>query len=196
MASSSAHNANSHTPTHAQDGDQIKRVQWRVQVDGTVYGPYPRSRLIDFLREGRVSASTMLACGSDNAFYRADEHPNIRWNFHGNTENTSRANEANANDAEAPQLCNYFISGKLVSEHYNFELVLNRAGKFARAGSNMWVLRSRITLPQLRNQLSAVMGKDDQFVIVNASKGRLAWFNLGAEPDIAVRGVWDSELED
>lgn len=196
MGSSPTQNTNSQKSAHVQDGDQIKRVQWRVQVDGTVYGPYPRSRLIDFLREGRVSANTMLACGSDNAFYRADEHPNIRWNFHGNTENTARPNETLTEDAEAPLLCNYFISGKLLSDQYNFELVLNRAGKFARAGTNMWVLRSRITLPQLRNKLSAVMGKDDQFVIVNASKGRLAWFNLGAEPDIAVRSVWDSELED
>lgn len=177
-------------------GEEIKRVQWRVQVDGTVYGPYPRSRLIDFLREGRVNAHTMLACGSDTDFHRADEHPNIRWNFAGNTENTSRADEENSNADQAPEVCNYFISGRVLTDQHVFEQELSKAGKFARAGSDMWVLRSAVTLPQIRNKLSAVLGKDEQFVIVNATKGRLAWFNLGAEPDVAVRSVWDADLDD
>ncbi len=175
--------------------EQVKRVQWRVQVDGTVYGPYPRARLIDFLREGRVAANTLLACGADDEFYRADEHPNIRWNFSGNTENTSRSEETPENE-QAPTVCNYFISGRVLTDLHLFEQVLNQAGKFTRAGSDMWVLRSNITLPQLRNKLSAVLGKDEQFVIVNATKGRLAWFNLGVEPDIAIRSVWDADLED
>ncbi|ACT58347.1 hypothetical protein [Hirschia baltica] len=178
------------------NGDQIKRVQWRVQVDGTIYGPYPRARLIDFLREGRVNAHTLLACGEDDVFFRADEHPNIRWNFSGNTENTARIASENKDEDQAPTVCNYFISGRILTNLHHFEQVLNAAGKFARAGNDMWVLRSNITLPQLRNKLSAVMGKDEQFVIVNATKGRLAWFNLGVEPDIAVRSVWDSDLDD
>jgi hypothetical protein len=37
------------------------------------------------------------------------------------------------------------------------------------------------------------MRKDEQVLIVNASKDRLAWFNLGPESDIAVRDVWDSD---
>lgn len=181
----------------SQSSDQIKRVQWRVQVDGTVYGPYPRTRLIEFLREGRVNAHTFLACGSDQEFYRADEHPNIRWNFNGNTENVARApSEQSDTDPQAPEVCNYFISGRILTDLHVFEQALNQAGKFARAGSDMWVLRSKISLPQLRNKLSAVMGKDEQFVIANASTGRLAWFNIGAEPDVAVRSVWDCDLEE
>lgn len=177
----------------ASSGEQIKRVQWRVKVDGTVYGPYPRTRLIDFLREGRISAHTLLACGTDSEYYRADEHPNIRWNFDTTVNNVARAEEAT--NADAAPVCNYFICGQLLSNTNAFELVLNRAGKFARAGSNMWVLRSRITLPQLRNRLSSVLSKDEQFAIINATQGRLAWFNLGAEPDVAIRHVWDSDLD-
>ena len=47
-------------------------VKWRIKVGDKEYGPYPRSRLIDFLKEGRVVASTLLCCGADIEFVRAD----------------------------------------------------------------------------------------------------------------------------
>jgi len=167
-----------------------QRVQWRVRVDGNVYGPYPRSRLLEFLEEGRIAGHTQLACGADEDFYRADEHPNLRWRFDGEPSHNA------AEDDRAHPVCNYFISARILASTQDFEHVLNRAGQFSRAGANNWVLRSRTPLPQLRNQLSVALKKDEQFVIVNATKGRLAWFNLGAETDIAIRSVWNADLKD
>lgn len=166
-----------------------QRVQWRVKVDGNVYGPYPRSRLIEFLEEGRVSGHTMLACGADEEFHRADEHPNLRWRF------DNEPSVDTSDDDRAHPICNYFISARILASTQDFELALNKAGQFSRAGANNWVLRSRTPLPQLRNQLSVTLKKDEQFVIVNATKGRLAWFNLGAETDIAIRNVWNADLK-
>ena len=71
--------------------------------------------------------------------------------------------------------------------------MLREAGTMTRAAGDMWVLRSKQTIQQLRNRLTSVMRPHEHFVIVNASKDRLAWFNLGVENDIAVRGVWDSD---
>jgi len=172
--------------------EHIKRVQWRVKVDGTVYGPYPRTRLIDFLKEGRISAHTQLSCGTDTNYYRADEHPNIRWNFDSTVQNVSRAEETNT---DATGVSNYFITGNLTSNTSAFEDVLKRIGKYTQVGDNIWVLRSSITLPQLRNRLSAVLDKDESFAAVNATEGRVAWFNLGQENDSAIRNVWDADLE-
>jgi hypothetical protein len=173
--------------------DQIKRVQWRVKVDGTVYGPYPRTRLIEFLREGRISAHTELSCGADTQYHRADAHPNLRWNFDNTVENVSRAEESGS---DASGVCNFSVTAHLLSNTAAFENVLNRVGKFSRAGQSVWVLRSTITLPQLRNRLSAVLGKDENFTLVNATEGRIAWFNLGIEHDTAIRSVWDANLND
>lgn len=169
---------------------EAPRIQWRVKVADKVYGPYPRSRMLEFLDEGRVTAETEIACGHDEHFFRADEHPNLRWNF-----GQAPVDGAAAEEDSAPTVCNYLIAGKMLANHNEFESLLNKSGRFARAGVGIWILRSRVTLPQLRNRLSSVLGKDEQFVIVNASRGRLAWFNLGAEPDAAIRGVWDCELE-
>ena len=39
-------------------------VKWRIKIGDKEYGPYPRSRLIDFLKEGRVQAGSFIACGN------------------------------------------------------------------------------------------------------------------------------------
>ncbi len=176
-----------------EDQVEIPRVHWRVRVGDKVYGPYPRAKLLEFLQEGRVAAHTMLSCGADDIFHRAEDHPNLRWDF---TQKARGFHEKRLDAGEdAPSVCNYFVCARLLMGHEPFERALNQAGKFARAGSGMWVLRSNVTLPQLRNKLSVTLRKDEQFVVVNATKGRLAWFNLGAEHDVAVRSVWNADLK-
>jgi hypothetical protein len=167
-------------------------VKWRVMVGDKPYGPYPRSRLIDFLKEGRVVASTMLACGADTEFKRADQHPNLRWDFKAPRKRKFGDPKLDPGETEVP-VCNYFLAARLMAGNERFERVLRDAGKMTRVAGDMWVLRSRLTVQQLRNQLTMIMKPHEHFVIVNASKDRLAWFNIGVEADIGVRGVWDSD---
>ena len=90
-------------------------------------------------------------------------------------------------------VCNYFIAARLLSGNERFERVLREAGKMTRAAGDMWVLRSKQTIQQLRNQLTLAVKPHEHFIIVNASKDRLAWYNIGVENDISVRGVWDTD---
>jgi hypothetical protein len=167
--------------------------KWRIRVQDKVYGPYPRSRLIDFLKEGRVVAGTLIACGRESQFVRADAHPQLRWDFPaGPRRRRFGEPRLDPGEQEAP-VCNYFIAARLLGSNEAVERSLRDFGKVAKAAGDMWVVRSRLTVQQLRNQLSAVMRPHEHFVIVNATKDRLAWFNLGAENDIAIRGVWDSD---
>lgn len=167
-------------------------VKWRVKIGDKEYGPYPRSRLLDFLREGRVQASTFIACGTDIDFHRADHHPNLRWDFKTSRKRKFGDPKLEPGETEVP-VSNYFIAGRLMAGNERFEKVLRDAGKMTRAAGDMWVLRSRLTVQQLRNQLTMIMKPHEHFIIVNASKDRLAWFNIGVENDISVRGVWDSD---
>jgi hypothetical protein len=167
-------------------------VKWRVRIGDAEYGPYPRSRLIDFLKEGRVTASTYLCCGNDADYHRADHHPNLRWDFKAPRKRKFGEPKLDAGETEVP-VCNYFIAARLMAGNERFERVLRDAGKMTRCAGDMWVLRSKQTVQQLRNQLALVMKPNELFFIVNASKDRLAWFNIGVEPDIAVRGVWDTD---
>jgi len=167
-------------------------VKWHVKIGDQEYGPYPRSRLIDFLKEGRVTAATFLRCGSDADYHRADHHPQLRWNFNAPRKRKFGDPKLEPGETEVP-VCNYFIAARLTGGNERFEKVLRDCGKMSRAAGDMWVLRSKQTVQQLRNQLTLIMKPHESFVLVNASKDRLAWFNIGVENDIAVRGVWDSD---
>ncbi len=184
-------------PAPALSGDDaapppFESVKWRVRVGDKEYGPYQRSRLLDFLKEGRVTASTLLCCGVDTEFKRADQHPNLRWDFKTPRRRKFGDPKLDPGETEVP-VCNYFIAGRLLAGNDRFEQVLGGAGKFTRASGDMWILRSRLTIQQIRNQLSMIMKPNEHFLIVNASKDRLAWFNIGPENDVAVRDVWDSD---
>jgi hypothetical protein len=186
-------------PSEADDDEDyaiepppIPSVKWRIKVGETEYGPYPRSRLIDFLKEGRVVASTPLCCGADPEYVRADKHPQLRWDFNANRKRKFGEPRLDPGETEVP-VCNYFIAARLMSTSDAFEKQLREAGKMTRAAGDMWVVRSRLTVQQIRNKLTSIMRPHEHFVIVNATKDRLAWFNLGAENDVAVRDVWDSD---
>ena len=177
---------------YAIDPPPIPSVKWRIQVGDKLYGPYPRSRLIEFLKEGRVVASTLLGCGADTEYVRADKHPQLRWDFNANRKRKFGEPRLDPGETEVP-VCNYFIAARLMSSNEAFEKQLREAGKMTRAAGDMWVVRSRLTVQQIRNKLTSIMRPHEHFVIVNATKDRLAWFNLGVENDISVRDVWDSD---
>lgn len=167
-------------------------VKWRIKIGDKEYGPYPRSRLIDFLKEGRVQAGSWIACGNDTDYHRADHHPQLRWDFKVPRKRRFGDPRLDPGETEVP-VSNYFIAARLLAGNDRFERVLREAGKMTRAAGDMWVLRSKLTIQQVRNQLTLAMKPHEHFIIVNASKDRLAWYNIGVENDIAVRGVWDSE---
>lgn len=167
-------------------------VKWRVRVGDQDYGPYPRTRIIQFLKEGRIKAHTPLCCGADKEFLPAEKHPNLRWDFSGPRKRKFGEPKLEPGESEPP-ICNYFIAGRLVSSSDAFEKALRSAGKFSLVAGDMWVLRSRMTVQQIRNRLAAATKPHEQFVIVNATRDRLAWYNLGLEQDISLRTVWDAE---
>jgi hypothetical protein len=170
----------------------FETVKWRIKIADREYGPYPRPRLIEFLKEGRIQAGTLLACGRDQDFRRADQHPQLRWDFSAPKKRRFGDPRANAGEADTP-LSNFVVAARLVGGHERFEAALEQAGRATQASEGIWILRSRQTIQQIRSSLLPVAGPNERFVIVNASRDRLAWFNLGAETDNAVRSVWNCE---
>src|SRR5579871_1473827 len=106
----------------------IPSVKWRIKVGEAEYGPYPRSRLLDFLKEGRVIASTFLACGADVEFVRADKHPQLRWDFNPVRKRRFGEPKLEPGETEVP-VCNYFIAARLMASNEAFEKQLRDAGK-------------------------------------------------------------------
>ena len=164
-----------------------------VKVGDTVYGPYSRGTLITYVKEGRILAHTQIAEGQGAPFYRADDHPNLRWDF-----KTKRggfgAAKARANDAE-PRQANYFITTQNITNLNAFETVLGQSGRVAMLSETCWILRSKLTTMQLNTKLATTCAKDDRFIVINATDNRAIWYNLGLSSDASIRSVWDADLD-
>jgi hypothetical protein len=151
--------------------------------------PHPPDRLSE---RGPRPGRHLHRLRTDTDYHRADHHPNLRWNFNAPRKRKFGDPKLEPGETEVP-VCNYFIAARLTGGNERVEKTLRDCGKMSRAAGDMWVLRSKQTVQQLRNQLSMIMKPHESFVIVNASKDRLAWYNIGVEADISVRGVWDSD---
>ena len=171
--------------SEALDLSSIDPAHWRVLSNSTVYGPYTLAQMQTFVREGRVSASTKVAEGDGGAFLKAGEHgPLARFL------SAARPVRERVPDDE-PQ--NYMVvtSLKGIAPH-EFTSALNVLGRFAEVMPGTWVLRSRERPAIIRKTLNSVIEISDKVMIMNATTGRLAWFNLGPDADVHIRKIWDS----
>ena len=164
----------------------IDPPQWRVLVNGTVYGPYTLGQMQGFIHERRISSLTRVARGETAEFAPAAEQPQLQSLFE------TRADRDEETEAEP---ANYLIATRLAGTgEMQFMGALNRLGTFAEVMPGVWILRSKVRQAKVRDRLQAVVGLEDQVMIANATNGRLAWLNLGPEADIHIRQVWDAEI--
>lgn len=93
-------------------------------------------------------------------------------------------------DAQADP-CNFVIVFDLKSRgHGKLEEHIMSLGKAARVSSGVWLLNAAMTSGAIRNQLMKHFGTLDTFFIIDATRDKLAWFNLGPELDAQIRQVW------
>jgi hypothetical protein len=74
--------------------------------------------------------------------------------------------------------------------HGKLEEHIMSLGRAVRVMQGMWLLNAAMTSGAIRNQLMKHFGSNDTFVIVDATRDKLAWFNLGPEIDSQIRQVW------
>ena len=55
---------------------------------------------------------------------------------------------------------------------------------------NVWIVSTDQTVSAVRNRLVQELGKSDSLFVVDASRGKAAWFNFGPEADVRIRRVW------
>lgn len=63
-------------------------------------------------------------------------------------------------------------------------------GRTVRIMPGVWLLSATMTSGAIRNQLMKYFSTTDTFFIVDATRDKLAWFNLGPEIDSSIRQVW------
>lgn len=156
-------------------------ARWWVQVRGKPYGPYTLEQMARFFAEGRVRQTTFVRDGENGHWVEAYRAPALR-----GLRTPSFAKEANGDAA------NVFVHAEFVSgAHSAFMATLESLGFVCELSSTLWLVRTRRSASTVRNALSQLLRPGDRFVVVDATRDRLAWFNLGPEVDVRIAQVWN-----
>ncbi len=70
------------------------------------------------------------------------------------------------------------------------EQAIMSLGPAYKLAPNIWCVNTNATAAGLLNELSIHIGKTDSMFIVDATRDRTAWHNLGPETDAKIRRVW------
>jgi hypothetical protein len=169
--------------TDAAASTQATKGQWWVRVNGHAYGPYTRKQLQDFVTEGRIRPATQVSQSQDGGWVEARRVLGLL------------PLAAPANDVHA-DAANVFVHAELFSNSWTaFTTALKSLGAMCELGPGLWMVRTRFSVGVIRNTLSQTLERGDRFVVIDATRDRLAWFNLGPEVDVRIGRVWNAPLE-
>ncbi len=151
--------------------------QWWVRVRGEAYGPYSMTQLSGFVLEGRIGAATQVSDRPNGAWIEARRVIGLL---------------GEAGNDNAAQTANVIVHAEILSGSWNaFMAALESLGSVCEMAPGLSLLRTRYTVGMIRNTLSQTLERGDRFVVVDASRDRLAWFNLGMEVDARIAKVWN-----
>ncbi len=157
--------------------------QWWVQVRGRSFGPYTIDKMAEFLSEGRVRPNTMVSENGHSNWTEARRIMALR--------GLRKPTPANDSDEAA----NVFVHAEIVSGCWTgFMAALESMGFVCDLAPGLWLVRTRFSAGVIRNTLSQTLERGDRFVVVDASRDRLAWFNLGPEVDVRIAKVWNGPV--
>ena len=162
-------------------------MSWFVKVEGRVYGPYTGAQMRAFVGEGRVAAHSTVSEQRDGEFRDARDVPQLKaW-----LDEARRApGERRPMPADA-RTSNFVIVADLNSDSRGgFESALKDFGEVEAITPGVWLLRGAASAAHLRNELSHLLARDDKLLVVDASRDRSAWSNLGRTADQRIRDLW------
>ena len=170
--------------------------KWRINVSGQVYGPYTGHQLKAFASEGRIAPHSIVQTGEQGPWITAIDDPVLGQLFVQAQPPAAQPigqPQARADGAQAAELttANFVIVADLRSRGSQpFEAAMSKMGESYRLNPLVWLLHTDRTAGAIRNELVQHMGASDNLFIVDANRGKTAWFNLGPEADSKIRKTW------
>jgi hypothetical protein len=90
-----------------------------------------------------------------------------------------------------PETANFIIVMDIKARYTGpLEQAIMSLGPAYKLAPNVWCVNADSTAAGLLNDLSIHIGKTDSMFIVDATRDRTAWHNLGPETDAKIRRVW------
>jgi hypothetical protein len=130
-------------------------------------------QMLGFVAEGRIRSTTRVSNGPDGAWVEARCVLGLM--KAGRTEGAA----------------NVFVHAEIMSDSWpRFTTALDAMGAVCEIAPGLWLLRTALSAGLIRNTLSQMLERGDRIVVIDASRDRLAWFNLGMETDARIARVW------
>jgi hypothetical protein len=162
---------------------------WWVKVKDNAYGPYDDAEMARFVDEGRVKAHTSVASDRAGPWGSAADAGLTKTPAH---EPTALRGAIAVEDEDA-RIANMMIWGELpAGGEAHIESTLDQFGAAARIAPDLWVLRTIHPVSAVRAAIAGGLKPGERFLVVDASRGRLAWSNLGLDSETGLRRVWDA----
>ncbi|MES1990848.1 MAG: hypothetical protein V4441_07850 [Pseudomonadota bacterium] len=90
-----------------------------------------------------------------------------------------------------PETANFIVIMDIKARYAGqLEQAIMSLGPAYKLAPNVWCVNADSTTAGLLNDLSIHIGKTDSMFIVDATRDRTAWHNLGPETDAKLRRVW------
>jgi len=176
---------------------------WTINVSGRIYGPYTSDRMRVFAGEGRVGPHTLVAREGTEDWHEARDEPEFAEFFPGGEAQPADPSVTVSPTVEpvpdlgpAPEApeggkAQFAIVVDLKSRApTGLEQAIMSLGAAHKLLPNVWIVSTDQTVNAVRNRLVQELGKLDSLFVVDATRGKAAWFNFGPEADVKIRRVW------
>jgi hypothetical protein len=181
---------------------------WTINAGGKLYGPFSLERMRGFASEGRLAPDSMIAQGNANDWHEARNEPEFADLFA--SQRTASPSSAPAvteqpqtpaavarisprpgtTTDEAPRTQFAIIVDLKTRGSANLERAIASLGPSYQLLPNTWIVSTDQTANAVRNRLMQELGKSDPLFVIDATRGKAAWFNFGPDADAHIRRVW------
>lgn len=181
---------------------------WTINVSGRLYGPFTSERMRSLASENRLAPHSLVAREGSTDWHEARDEPEFSDLFAARHPTVQLQTAAPAHTQTQTQPASVaapvvpaeiadgsrahfavFIDQKSRSAG-NLEEAIASVGPYYRLLHNVWIISTDQTVNAVRNRLVQELGKADSLFVIDASRGKAAWFNFGPEADVRIRRVW------
>lgn len=180
---------------------------WSMNVGGKVYGPFTSDRMREFATEGRLAPHSLIAREGTEDWHEAHDEPEFADIFPPGAaepmpmqqvveqpaiEQPAPAAQPSPKADVADGVIAHFaiVVDRKSRSTGNLEEAIAALGPAYALMPNIWILATDLSVNAVRNRLVQELGKLDSLFVIDASRGKAAWFNFGPEVDVRIRRVW------
>lgn len=173
-------------PALAESHDEIRETEpspeYFVKVENTIYGPFTRNLMEQFVEENRVGPQTLISDQAYGAYQPASTTPEF--------EDWSQAVKTKRYVGRPLPTVYLIIADIQPSKKREFLIVLDQMGRSQKIAESAWVLSTVTDMRFVREALSRNLTEEDHLFIHDSFSNSAGWFNLDEGVDEKITALW------